>query len=110
MRSGMRRCARMRKRGSSSSHQAPTVGLRSQRGAWLALIVVITAAASAAHAAQAAPTLAYCSEGSPETFNPALSTAVSTYDASAKPVFDRLVQYQRGTTRMVLGLAESWEL
>ena len=56
----------------------------------------------------AAKTLVYCSEGSPEGFNPALYTAGTTFDASSRQVFNRLAEFRRGTTKIVPGLAESW--
>lgn len=55
-------------------------------------------------------TLVYCSEGSPEGFNAALFTSGTTFDASAKNVFNRLVEFDLGTTNTVPGLAESWEI
>ncbi len=57
-----------------------------------------------------AKTLVYCSEGSPEGFNPSLYTAGTTFDASSRQVFDRLVLFDRGTTNIIPGLAESWEV
>ncbi|MDH3475470.1 MAG: ABC transporter substrate-binding protein, partial [Rhodospirillales bacterium] len=57
-----------------------------------------------------AKTLVYCSEGSPEGFNPSLYTAGTTFDASSRPVFNRLVEFERGTTKIVPALAESWEV
>ena len=56
-----------------------------------------------------AKTLVYCSEGSPETFTPAISTAGTTFDA-ARPVYDQLVLFERGSTKVIPGLAESWEI
>ena len=55
-----------------------------------------------------AKTLVYCSEGSPEGFDPALYTAGTTFDASSHPVYNRLVEFETGTTNVVPGLAESW--
>ena len=43
-----------------------------------------------------AKTLVYCSEGSPEGFNPSLYTAGTTFDASSRQVFNRLVEFERG--------------
>ncbi len=60
--------------------------------------------------ALAAKTLVYCSEGSPEGFNPSLYTAGTTFDASSRAMFDRLVHFERGTTKIEPGLAESWEV
>ena len=55
----------------------------------------------------AAKTLVYCSEGSPENFTPALNTTGTSFDA-ARPVYDKLTQFQRGSTVVEPGLAESW--
>ncbi len=60
--------------------------------------------------AASASTLVYCSEGSPEGFDPALYTAGTTFDASSHPIYNRLVEFKTGTTEVVPGLAESWEV
>jgi dipeptide transport system substrate-binding protein len=57
-----------------------------------------------------AKTLVYCSEGSPEGFDPALYTAGTTFDASSRPIYNRLVEFESGTTEVIPGLAESWEV
>jgi dipeptide transport system substrate-binding protein len=57
--------------------------------------------------AASAKTLVYCSEGSPENFTPAINTTGTSFDA-ARPVYDKLVQFERGSTKVVPGLAESW--
>jgi len=57
-----------------------------------------------------AKTLVYCSEGSPEGFTPAPYTAGTTFDASSRQLFNRLVEFGRGTTEIVPALAESWEV
>lgn len=57
-----------------------------------------------------AKSLVYCSEGSPEGFDPALYSTNSTWDASSKPVYNRLVEFENGTTNVVAGLAESWTI
>src|SRR3954463_6185074 len=54
-----------------------------------------------------AKTLVYCSEGSPENFTPGLNTTTTSHDAQ-RPVFDKLTEFARGTTRVEPGLAESW--
>ena len=64
-------------------------------------------AAGLATAAEA-KTLVYCSEGSPEGFNPSLYSAGTTFDASAQAIYNRLVEFEPGTTNLVPGLAESW--
>lgn len=68
-----------------------------------------TALALGASAASA-QTLVYCSEGSPEGFDPALYTAGTTFDASSHPIYNRLVEFKVGTTEVIPGLAESWEV
>ncbi|PKF50562.1 ABC transporter substrate-binding protein [Enterovibrio nigricans] len=65
---------------------------------------------SAIAAGVQAKTLVYCSEGSPEGFNPSLYTSGTTFDASSRQIFNRLVQFERGTTKIVPGLAESWSV
>src|SRR5579872_2507071 len=56
-----------------------------------------------------AKTLVYCSEASPEGFTPAFSSSNVTFDASSRQIFDRLLEFERGTTTIVPGLAQSWE-
>jgi dipeptide transport system substrate-binding protein len=53
-------------------------------------------------------TLVYCSEGSPEGFQPQFFTTGTTFDAVSVPMFNRLVEFQIGTTNIVPALAESW--
>ncbi|MCO5732452.1 ABC transporter substrate-binding protein [Rhizobium sp. SSA_523] len=65
-------------------------------------------AASFLSTAASAKTFVYCSEGSPEGFDPGLYTAGTTFDASAHPVYSRLLEFEPGTTKPVAGLAESW--
>lgn len=57
-----------------------------------------------------AKTLVYCSEGSPEGFDPAPFTAGTTFDASSKPLYNRLVEFKKGTSEVIPGLAESWSV
>ena len=59
--------------------------------------------------AASAKTLVYCSEGSPENFTPAINTTGTSFDA-ARPVYNRLTEFKRGTTEVVPGLAESWDV
>ena len=70
---------------------------------------VALAALLAGASAASAKTLVYCSEGSPENFTPAINTTGTSFDA-ARPVYNRLTEFKRGTTEVVPGLAESWEI
>ena len=56
------------------------------------------AAFAACTGAAQAKTLVYCSEASPEGFNPAFYTAGTTFDASSRTLFNKLVEFDRGTT------------
>ena len=72
-----------------------------------ALASLALAATLAASGTASAKTLVYCSEGSPENFTPALNTTGTSFDA-ARPVYDKLTQFTRGSTQVEPGLAESW--
>lgn len=61
-------------------------------------------------AGAASKTLVFCSEGSPEGFNPAFYTAGTTFDASSRQVFDKLAMFKRGTTEIGPGLATKWDV
>ncbi|MFH8134572.1 ABC transporter substrate-binding protein [Pantoea osteomyelitidis] len=72
--------------------------------------LALTAFGVALATTASAKTLVFCSEGSPENFNPQLYTSGTSVDASAVPIFNRLVDFKTGTTELVPGLAESWEI
>ena len=57
-----------------------------------------------------ASTLVYCSEGSPESFNPQLSTSGTTFDASSRQIYNRLVEFRIGSTEIEPGLAIRWDI
>ncbi|MBO0346871.1 ABC transporter substrate-binding protein [Roseibium limicola] len=78
---------------------------KSLKAALLGVSLAVIAASGAS-----AKTLVYCSEGSPEGFDTALYTAGTTFDASSKPLYNRLVEFKRGTTEVQPGLAESWDV
>jgi dipeptide transport system substrate-binding protein len=56
-----------------------------------------------------AKSLVYCSEGSPENFTPAMNTTGTSLDA-ARPVYNRLVQFEPGSTTVKPALAESYDI
>ena len=84
--------------------------LKNRRGLTTLGALALAAAANAPGAAFAAGTLVFCSEGSPEGFDPALYTAGTTFDASSRQVYNRLVEFERGETTIAPALAESWEV
>ncbi|MFC0337018.1 dipeptide transport system substrate-binding protein [Kushneria avicenniae] len=67
---------------------------------------LLLAATGTAHA----KTLVFCSEASPEGFNPQHYTAGTTFDASSRTIYNRLVEFKSGTTELKPALAESWEV
>src|SRR5258708_4687916 len=60
-------------------------------------------------ASATAKTLVFCSEGSPENFYPAVNTTGTSFDAN-EPVYNRIVEFERGSTKVVPGLAEKWTI
>jgi dipeptide transport system substrate-binding protein len=74
----------------------------------LAATAVLALAIAGNHAASA-KTLVYCSEGSPENFYPAINTTGTSFDASSRQIYNRLVEFERGTTKIEPGLATSWD-
>ena len=72
------------------------------------LAVALIAAFAALPAAAANKTLVYCSEGSPEGFQPQFFSTGTTFDAVSVPMFNRLVEFETGTTNIIPALAESW--
>src|SRR5437016_14062328 len=79
------------------------------KSTWMGAAIGVVAVLCAAGGAQA-KTLVYCSEASPEGFTPAFSSSNVTFDASSRQIFDRLLEFERGTTKIIPGLAESWEI
>ena len=56
-----------------------------------------------------AKTLVYCSEGSPENFYPGINTTGTSFDANTQ-IYGRIVDFERGGTTVVPGLAERWTI
>ena len=51
----------------------------------------------------------FCSEGSPENFYPGVNTTGTSFDAN-EPIYSRIVDFERGGTKVVPGLAEKWDI
>src|SRR5437764_9414185 len=56
-----------------------------------------------------AKTLVFCSEGSPENFYPAVNTTGTSFDGN-EPIYNRIVDFGRGSTQVVPSLAETWTI
>jgi len=78
------------------------------RGLSIALVAALLAAGAPAEAKQR-KVLVYCSEGSPENFSPPINTTGTSFDA-VRPLYSNLTEFERGTTNLVPGLAERWEV
>ena len=76
----------------------------------IAKTIMVALLGACAGTAMAAKTLVFCSEGSPEGFNPQFFTTGTTADASGVPLYNRLVEFDLGTTNIVPGLAQSWDI
>ncbi|TMV92967.1 ABC transporter substrate-binding protein [Thioclava sp. BHET1] len=74
------------------------------------MLLAGAAAVAMTAGAAGAKTLVYCSEASPEGFDPAPYTSGTTFDASSHPVYDQLVEFKPGTTEVEPGLAKSWDI
>ncbi len=57
-----------------------------------------------------AKSFVYCSEGSPSSFNPQLTTDGTSANASATTIYNRLVEFEKGSSKLIPGLATSWEI
>lgn len=57
-----------------------------------------------------AKTFVFCSEGSPEGFNPQFYTSGTTFDATSETIYNRLAEFNYGETTLGPALAESWDI
>ncbi|MEE7505672.1 ABC transporter substrate-binding protein [Methylobacterium mesophilicum] len=77
------------------------------RAALLALAAGLVSALLVGPGPAMARTFVFCSEGSPESFDPARATTTTTMNA-AWQVYNTLVEFAPGTTTIRPALAESW--
>ncbi len=76
----------------------------------LAALPFLLAAVSAPLMAQAATSLVVCTEASPEGFDVVQYNSLTTTNASADVLMNRLVDYDAQTGKLVGSLAESWSV
>lgn len=74
------------------------------------LIIALGILVSMAQNTVFAKSFIYCSEGSPSSFNPQLVTDGTSTNATAGVLYNGLVEFEIGTTKIVPALAESWEI
>ncbi|TJX57503.1 MAG: ABC transporter substrate-binding protein [Mesorhizobium sp.] len=72
------------------------------------VFLLLTGLVLAASPVWASKTLVYCTEASPDTFDPALASG--TRDASATTLYNRIVEFEPGSTKVRPGLAEDWTI
>jgi dipeptide transport system substrate-binding protein len=80
-----------------------------RRFVWIAVTGGLLALAAVSAGPAAAQTLVFCSEGSPESLNPQVSTTTTGINAG-RPLFNNLVEFPPGSTEIAPGLAESWAI
>jgi dipeptide transport system substrate-binding protein len=96
----------MTKSRSTEKRTPPRRGARRALFAAMALPALFAAATSLSVSAK---TLVFCSEGSPENFYPAVNTTGTSFDANSQ-IYSRIVDFERGGTAVVPGLAQSWDI
>src|SRR5437899_1891408 len=102
-------CAPISGRVNRGPHQEETIDMTKMNPPRRALIAAMFFPALLATAGVAAKTLVFCSEGSPENFYPAVNTTGTSFDANSQ-IYSRIVDFERGGTTVVPGLAEKWEI
>lgn len=75
----------------------------------VALVGLLLTACQPEMPAEVRSGLVYCSEGSPESFNPQLITSGTTIDATSRQLYDRLLDIDPETGEFVPALATHWE-
>jgi dipeptide transport system substrate-binding protein len=60
--------------------------------------------------AAAEKTFVYCSEASPSTFNPQMGEDGATFNAASQMLYNRLLDFEKGGTKVIPSLAEKWEV
>lgn len=72
--------------------------------------IILTSALLLSTFSAHAKNFVYCSEGSPSSFNPQLVTDGTSTNAAAVTIYNGLVTFEPGTTKIIGALAESWEI
>ncbi len=87
-------------------------GVRRAAAARIALPALLLAllAALTAPLAAAARTLVFCSEGNPSGMQPALLVDGTSFDASSRTIYDRLLDFRPGSDELAPALATAWQV
>lgn len=73
-------------------------------------IILLSALSLFGPEASFAKSFVFCSEGSPSSFNPQLVTDGTSITASSANIYNRLVEFAPGSTKLIPGLASSWTI
>jgi len=86
--------------------------LNAQYKKWLfcVLLVGLSACNEDNKASLSAQSIIYCSEGSPEGFNPQTVTSGVTIDATSKQLYNQLITFQSNENTISPSLAKSWHV
>ncbi|EEF15636.1 dipeptide transport protein DppA2 [Actinobacillus minor 202] len=76
----------------------------------LAKFSLMSLAFVSATAVAAPKTFVYCLEASPTYMNPQFATDGGTFDAIGQTIFNRLVDFEDGSTNVIPSLAEKWDV
>ena len=79
---------------------------------WLTTILLFALAAcnENQNISLSAKSIIYCSEGSPEGFNPQTVTSGVTIDATSKQLYNQLINFETSDTNIFPSLAKSWHV
>jgi dipeptide transport system substrate-binding protein len=80
-----------------------------KRSLKLGFLLTSLVAANIASAKTEGKTFVYCSEGSPTSFNPQIVTDGTSLN-TAHPIYEGLVEFETGTTKVIPALAESYTI
>lgn len=72
--------------------------------------LIVFALAVFSSVASAEKTFVYCSEASPSSFNPQLAEDGATFNAASQMLYNRLLEFEQGSTKVIPSLAEKWDI
>lgn len=72
--------------------------------------IILTSCSSDSPSSVRDNTLVYCSEASPQSFNPQLVTSGSTFDASSRQIYNRLIEFKPASSLITNSLATHWDI
>jgi dipeptide transport system substrate-binding protein len=81
-----------------------------KHGKIFGLIVIMASLVSCSGSKSNKKSFVYCSEGSPTAFNPQVTTDGTSNNASAHTIYNRLVDFAKGSTKITPALAESYDI